>query len=93
MPTAMTGDPGEAALAARVGLPGGVATQMAKVRNGSPTAVAMIDQKATGDPQGSRGLDLGEDNTRDVAAPQGTGDPLATPAFQLPPTPSNGCCR
>lgn len=74
-------------------LPGGVATPMAKAHNGSPMVAAMIDRKATGEPQGSQGLDLGEDSTRDVGARQGTVDPLATLVFQLPLMPSNGCCR
>ncbi|KAH6935300.1 hypothetical protein HPB50_005052 [Hyalomma asiaticum] len=51
-------------------------------------AVATIDQKDTGDTQGSQGLDLGED----VGAQQGTVDPLATQVFQLPPLPSSDRC-
>lgn len=93
MPTAMTGGPGEVVpVVARVDLPGGVATPMAKAHNGSRMAVAMIDQKDTGDPQGSQGLDLGEDSTRDVGAQQGTVDTLATLVFQLPPLPSSDRC-
>lgn len=89
MPTAMTGGPGEVVpVVARVDLPGGAATPMAKAHSGSPMAVATIDQKDTGDPQGSQGLDLGED----VGAQQGTVDPLATQVFQLPPLPSSDRC-
>ncbi|KAL1442477.1 hypothetical protein MTO96_030783 [Rhipicephalus appendiculatus] len=50
MPTVTTGGPEGVVPVAREDLPGGVATPTAKAHSGSPTAVAMIDQKATGDP-------------------------------------------